>query len=147
MFMEYLFFVLYLRSQLVHDYNLNAMERVGNVGVGGFGLVILVRYSSEGEKPYSTNQSENEGDKELLALKLLNKKQIVAGEQQEAVVREVEILTALRDCNLALHLLGTMQDQANLYLLTEYVCAMVMQIVERRASFLVTGRCCAAFRT
>jgi len=77
---------------------LSELERVGNLGTGGFGQVVLVR------------RKEPDNDKEeLYALKLLHKKQVVGGEQQEAVIREAELLRAVRDSKLALHLYTSMQ--------------------------------------
>jgi len=81
------------------------LERVVTVGVGTFGRVFLTRHRTTGT---------------LYALKELKKATIVRLNQQRNVQYERAVMAAVRHPFL-LRLVATYQDDAKLYMLTEYI--------------------------
>eukprot|EP00732_Lithocolla_globosa_P002247 Lithocolla_globosa_v1_NODE_1420_length_2590_cov_13.949112.p1 type:complete len:350 gc:universal NODE_1420_length_2590_cov_13.949112:2421-1372(-) len=75
------------------------------LGTGSFGRVML---------------AEHHASKEIVAIKILNKKKVVALQQVQHTKYEKELLEVI-ECPFVVNLLGHFADTKNLYLLMEYV--------------------------
>ncbi|KAJ1899011.1 cAMP-dependent protein kinase catalytic subunit [Coemansia sp. IMI 209127] len=93
------------RPQMDTHVQLGSFEIFRTVGTGSFGRVRLVRHKETGK---------------YFAMKVLRKSHVVRAKQVEHVNSERRILAEC-NCPFIVYMLGTCQDQVNLYFFMEYV--------------------------